>query len=572
MANSTLEFHEKLRIMAESYAERLPDKLSDIDEVWHHLETQCDKDQLDVLHRMVHGLTGSGKTFGFSELGVEARLLEQILKNQIKLGQPFGEAQCIEIKKHIGALHQIAESGAIMQSSERFSISEETIISNIELSGVKKILIVDEEKNTPDELVLQLRYFGYNVEYFNQIEPFKSAARSHPEAIIIMNIEFSGDCLSGIHVINELQEERDNPVQVIFVSANDHIASRLGAVRVGGMAYFTKPINSSELIDKLDSLTSTLPQESYRVLIVDDSATLLGYHSAILEQVGMTVQTVQKPLNSMSSLLEFDPDLILMDLYMPDCSGLELAKVIRQLGSFVSAPIVYLSSESDFNTQLEAISLGGDDFLVKPIEPKQLVSAVASRIQRARLLRSFMVRDSLTGLYNHTSINEHLDREIARSNRLGTPISFAMVDIDFFKKVNDTYGHSTGDRVIKSLARLLKQRLRSTDIVGRYGGEEFAIVMNDTDAASAASVLDNIRQVFEKLFHLSGDQEFSVSFSCGVADIASYPDATALGNAADKALYRAKENGRNQVVQYPEKMAEIRLLYPQTSSGIEGNK
>jgi len=552
MANSSLAFQEKLRILAESYAERLPEKLSDINEVWHQLETQWNKEQLDVLHRMVHSLTGSGKTFGFAELSAEARLLEQILKDNIQLCQPFGEAQCIEIEKHIGALHQIAESGATILPSESFSISEETIISNLELSGVKKIFIVDEEKATADELTLQLRYFGYNVEYFNQIEPFKSAARNHPEAIIIMNIEFSGDHLGGIHVINDLQEERDNPVQVIFVSANDHMASRLGAVRAGGIAYFSKPINSSELIDTLDSLTSTLPQEPYRVLIVDDSATLLSYHSAILEQVGMTVRTVQEPLNSVSSLLEFDPDLILMDLYMPDCSGLELSKVIRQLDRFVSIPIVYLSSESDFNTQLEAISLGGDDFLVKPIEPKQLISAVASRIQRARLLRSFMVRDSLTGLYNHTSIKEQLEREIARSNRLGTPLSFAMVDIDFFKKVNDTYGHPTGDRVIKSLARLLKQRLRITDIIGRYGGEEFAIVMNDTDVASAAKVLDTIRQVFAKLLHISDNKEFSSSFSCGVADIASYPDAVAIGNAADQALYRAKENGRDQVVQYPD--------------------
>ena len=237
---------------------------------------------------------------------------------------------------------------------------------------------------------------------------------------------------------------------------------------------------------------------------------------------------------------------------MPACSGVELAKVIRQLDSFVSTPIVYLSSEDDFNTQLEAMSLGGDDFLVKPIEPQQLISAVSSRTLRARMLRSFMVRDSLTGLYNHTSIKEQLDREIARSSRLKSQLTFAMVDIDCFKNVNDTYGHPAGDRVIKSLARLLKQRLRSTDIVGRYGGEEFAIILTDTDAASAAKVMNDIRKVFVCLLHLSDGKEFSVSFSCGVADLAHYPDALALGNAADKALYHAKEKGRNSIMQYPE--------------------
>jgi diguanylate cyclase (GGDEF)-like protein len=194
------------------------------------------------------------------------------------------------------------------------------------------------------------------------------------------------------------------------------------------------------------------------------------------------------------------------------------------------------------------MSLGGDDFLTKPIRPEHLVSSVSSRIERSRLLRSFMVRDSLTGLLNHTAIKDQLEREVARAKRQGMPLSFAMIDIDRFKRVNDTYGHPVGDRVIKSLSRLLKQRLRANDVVGRYGGEEFAVIMVDTDGSAALKVLEGIREAFSCLRQVADGNEFFVTFSGGVADVADFDDAIKLGDSADKALYEAKHAGRNRLV------------------------
>jgi diguanylate cyclase (GGDEF)-like protein len=250
----------------------------------------------------------------------------------------------------------------------------------------------------------------------------------------------------------------------------------------------------------------------------------------------------------LESLLEFTPDLILIDIYMPECNGMELATVIRQLDAFVGIPIVFLSAESDLDKQLFAIGLGADDFLTKPIQPQHLVSSVSSRVGRSLKLRSFMVRDGLTGLLNHSAVKEQLNREVAQAKRRQAPLAFAMVDIDHFKQVNDTYGHPVGDRVIKSLSRLLKQRLREADTVGRYGGEEFAVILSNTDGEMAERVLDDIRKDFSQLRHQADGREFYVTFSCGVADVSDFSDPAKLCNAADKALYKAKHAGRNRVM------------------------
>jgi len=192
------------------------------------------------------------------------------------------------------------------------------------------------------------------------------------------------------------------------------------------------------------------------------------------------------------------------------------------------------------------MSLGGDDFLTKPIDPKHLIATLHNRGRRARSLLALMIRDSLTGLYNHTHTLHLLEQEIVRAGQKDQPLCFAMLDIDYFKKVNDTYGHPIGDRILRNLSMFLKQRLRKTDHIGRYGGEEFAIILPDTGPDGARQVLDSIRESFSRLHQQAGDKEFTVTFSCGVACWQG-ESSQSLCERADRALYTSKENGRDQV-------------------------
>jgi diguanylate cyclase (GGDEF)-like protein len=301
------------------------------------------------------------------------------------------------------------------------------------------------------------------------------------------------------------------------------------------------------MVETLDQLTTTDETEPYRILIVEDDPDLADFNALLLEHAGALVQVVHDPLKVMEPLTNFRPDLMLMDINLKGCSGIELASVVRQNDDFMQIPIVFLSAEKSFSRRLLALHSGGNDFLTKPVKPDVLVSSVMARAKRARVLASLISRDSMTGLANHSKIKEQLESEVNRAERDGLPLTFAMVDIDHFKKVNDTYGHWTGDVVIKTISQMLRQRLRKTDIVGRYGGEEFAVILPNTDLTAAERVLDEIRKGFANIRHVSDDQEFFVTFSCGIAGCPPVTDPAELTKAADDALYTAKKRGRNQV-------------------------
>jgi diguanylate cyclase (GGDEF)-like protein len=290
------------------------------------------------------------------------------------------------------------------------------------------------------------------------------------------------------------------------------------------------------LVDRLEGLKRNGRGAPYRVMIVDDDAVMARYYKAILSSAGMTVMVLTEPLKVIQHLADFRPELILMDHYMPEVQGRELAAVIRQEAAFDSIPIVFLSAEDDTGTQQRVMGIGGDDFLNKSIQPEHLLSAIETRARRFRALRATMLRDSLTGLLNHTATKEQLAVDIARMARASRPLSLCLLDLDHFKQVNDSYGHPAGDRVLRALAHLLKQRLRVSDVIGRYGGEE------------AARVFNEIRESFAAMPQLHEDGSFQVTFSAGLAAYPQAADPARLTDAADKALYKAKAAGRNRVV------------------------
>lgn len=541
--------NEQLNVLQKEYAGQVPGKIQQIKAIWKEMiQSEWNKESLKKMHLIVHSLSGSGKTFGFDALSEAAHNLELFLKKISESDVLPAAGLKEQITKMLNALVNVVVNPEQKVPHKK----EEGLIAlpgrNIQKHLQRTIFLLEEDTKTAHDLALQIGYFGYNVCNFLRIKELQDTlAHSFPSAIIADIMSLKGTD-PGIKTIKEIKQAYEIEMPIIFISANDDFESRLQAVSAGGNAYFTKPVDVSTLVDKLDTLTSPGISEIYRILVIDDEPELAAYHAMILKSAGMTTSIITVPEKIMEQVIEFRPDLVLMDVYMPGCNGMELAKVIRQKETFVSIPIVFLSSETDIDKQLQAMSLGGDDFLTKPIQAEHLVSAVTSRVERARILRSFMIHDSLTGLLTHTRIKEQMDIEIARAERQRSKLAFALIDIDYFKKVNDTYGHPTGDRVIKSLSRLLKQRLRKIDIVGRYGGEEFAVILVDTDGTAAVEILEKIRNDYARIHHRCGNEDFSSTFSCGIASYPVCRYSSELNDAADKALYEAKHRGRNRIV------------------------
>ncbi|MEO1766738.1 GGDEF domain-containing protein [Thiobacter aerophilum] len=302
------------------------------------------------------------------------------------------------------------------------------------------------------------------------------------------------------------------------------------------------------LVERILELRQREEPEAGRVLIVEDSRTAGELIRRTLAENAIACEIVQDPRETLPALRRFNPDLVLMDMYMPGCTGVELSRMIRQHPQFLSVPIVYLSAETNVALQVDAMRLGGDHFLTKPFNPVFLNALVRTQIERYRAMRRTMHHDSLTGLLNHTSGKSTLEVLLANLPAEKTGLSVVMLDIDHFKQVNDRYGHPVGDQVIRSLSWLLRQRLRRSDLLCRYGGEEFLIALPHTTPQQAFTIMDRIREDFARVRHPYRDSFFQTTASGGIAGFPTYETADALIQAADEALYEAKRSGRNRLV------------------------
>ncbi len=415
---------------------------------------------------------------------------------------------------------------------------------------MRKIYFLDDGPCLGDNLIDFLQLYGYSVRFFRNSECMAAEmVEVIPDAVILGTRQQPLEPhMAALADLLPRDAAGQTCCPLIVTADQQDFAARLAAVRAGAAAFLGQPVDPQTLLELLDELTEMQPPQPFRILLVEDDTVMGQIYVAALSQAGMEVRIVTDPTLVIEAIHDSDPDLMITDLNMPHCSGLELAAVIRSHQDLTALPIVFLTGDAGQDSRRIAVNLGSDAFLTKPVQLGDLVEMVRARARRARMLRALMVRDSLTGTLNHASIKEMLATELGRTWREKEGLCLAMIDIDHFKRVNDRHGHASGDRVIKSLARLLRQNLRRSDHIGRYGGEEFAVILPRTDLAEAQRRLEELRVNFAQLVQPHSKGDFRVTFSAGLAHSDGQMEASTLIEAADSALYSAKRAGRNRVV------------------------
>lgn len=533
------KIHEQLQELFLAYAKKLPSKIDEIEQLWQELCENWHIDKLREFHRATHTLSGSCGTYGYTSLSQLLHQIEKLLHAMLSNANVAVTDQ-VEVALLVGQLQSITIEVVTPQEFVSPTISHAAIQKN------KLIFILEQNGEYTHDLKINLDQLGYIAKVFTDSAELINAIMHASPIALVINVNQIND-ESGAFLKN-WQTERQTIVPIFCISNDGDLATRLKAIRMGGCEFFQKPIEPFYLTKEINELCSIRTNEPLRVLIVDDSQPLAEYYALVLQSEGINAKAISDPLACLDVMMEFEPNILLLDVYMPSCSGLELAAVLRQEACYASIPIIFLSTEDDRFKQLSALSLGGDDFLMKPIMPHYLVASVKSRAKRAEVLRSYITRDSLTGLLNHTNILQQLEMELLHAQRHHEIFSYVMVDIDYFKRVNDNYGHPMGDYVLHKISELFVKRLRKVDSIGRYGGEEFAIILPGADPATAEKICEELRAMVAETEFKSGNTVFRVTISAGIASYPALQDLNSLIAAADHALYQAKRSGRNKIM------------------------
>ncbi len=449
-----------------------------------------------------------------------------------------------------------------------------------------RVLVVDD---IPANVKLLEARLG--AEYFDVVTALSgaealAACTASPPDIVLLDVMMPG--MDGFEVCRRLKADpRTVHVPVVMVTALDQISDRVKGLEAGADDFLTKPVNDTALVTRvkslvrLKSLTDELRMRSQtnrdmglddgfdphmfadvpkgNVLIVDDRRSSFERLVGGLEKHHkVTVET--DPHQALFRITEGSFDLVVVSLGLVNFDGLRLVSQLRSLERTRMLPILLLVEQDDKTRLLRGLDMGVNDYLVRPIDRQELLARVATQIRRkhyndrlretVQQTMEMAVTDGLTGLHNRRFMTMHLEQSLEQAIRHGRNLAILIADMDHFKAVNDTYGHDAGDAVLRQLADRIRSAVRGADIPCRYGGEEFVIIMPDTDLDSAGIVAERIRKRVEgEPFNLPDGQMLPRTISVGLGALQAPTDTCdALLKRADAGLYEAKSSGRNRVV------------------------
>jgi len=449
-----------------------------------------------------------------------------------------------------------------------------------------RVLVVDDILSNVKllEAKLSAEYFEV-VSAYNGLEALAKIAEHAPD-IVLLDVMMPG--MDGFEVCRRIKSDPKTAyIPVVMVTALDQPSDRVAGLDAGADDFLTKPVDDAALFARVRSLVrlKMMTDELHMrettgqsMGLLDPIGTLQDGNATgrilIIEDRPESVQwfaSALAPANEVSSVDTFeetlvrvrggDFDLIVVSLGMRGFDGLRLCSQLRSIPEARNTPILVVVSEGDRRKLTQALEMGVNDYLTRPVDRNELVARVRTQLRKKRysdrlrrnvqLSLEMAITDQLTGLHNRRYMTSHLDNLMMQAAKSSKALAFVIMDIDHFKAVNDTNGHDIGDEVLREFAKRLGANIRGIDLACRYGGEEFVVVMPETDASFAYAVAERLRKSIEttpiEISRAPG--KISITISIGIAAWEGESDtAEALLHRADQALYSAKRSGRNRVV------------------------
>lgn len=454
------------------FTSKLPGKLRELEAAV--VLAKCDRDAIATARGLAHRLRGSSGSYGHADFGEAAGLVENLLAEAQANPASIRPDLWEQIDKALRDTRMCLDRGpAVDQSGVEPNAASQ-----------KAILVVDDD---PDFLQFA-RTVGkklmHNVVTAQSASEAMRQASSTPLLGAVLDVHL--DTQTSFSLAREIRDTDANAeIPIAFVSVDSSIEARLAAIEAGGTRFFEKPMSPENFAELAQQFVTLSEANKGKVLIVDDDPDILEHYSFQLRAAGIGVETLESAEGITDKLDHIVPDVLLLDINLPGISGLDVCRALRMSERFEAIPILIITAQTDDHTRLSAFRAGACDVVTKPVIPEEFMTRVGVQLERVRFQRDRADKDPLSGLLTRRALVTNFDRAQAAAARAGNPLSLVLLDIDRFKAINDTFGHSAGDQVIAGLGDLLRRRFRARMVPSPNGRPEPSCGSSQSSPSSA---------------------------------------------------------------------------------------
>lgn len=511
--NNTNKHDDELDKLYHSYIGSLPEKIQEIELSFNNLYTNWDSKNYIIFSSLIHKLHGSSGIYGFTEICELLSKIELII-TRYDYNNPADNKVLEQIKLKINELKNLSESH---MASPTISV-----IRKIDTGTVYYLNSNDDStfgKTWSDNLADQIANYGYQIVIFSDIDTFIAALMYKNPLAIIVSLDF---ILNPFNInindpnIKDILKLHFKKNYTIFISKSGEFERRIDAFRMHGKSFLLLPFEASELSSELSKLKS-LWEEKFKVLVVDDDTESLKYYSNLLTHAGIENRAISSCHEVEKSLHEYTPDLLLLDLNLDACSGMELAAIIRQQRIYEYLPIIYLSVEEKRNIQLQALNVGADDFIAKSSDPNHVIEVIRTRASRYKRIKKITEIDALTGAFTLEHTKNVIEKIIQGLKSDDSQLSIAILKIHNLDSLAISYGYSSVDELLRNLYIFLSTHLGFSRIIGRYSNNQYIIVFPNTGMGKAREELAKLQDQFRSMLHYADGKAYGASFNFGLA-------------------------------------------------------